>query len=555
MICIGAMFELLGVTAILPFVNVAMNPESISKERYLELLYLKLNVSSTNAFLASLSLGLMMIYLLKNLYLTFMNYAIYRFTYNNQRELANKLLKGYLKQPYTFFLKTNSSDLVRNIRDDTSMFFDTVLSVMQLSVELIVCSLLSVYLLFMDKAITIGVGVILVLSMFAVMKLVKKNIEKKGKLSRKSQAGMTQWLLQTFGGIKETKVLERESFFRNKFDNEYKCYADSHCIYQTLSYFPKPFMETVCICGLLLLVTVKLLNGVASDYFISTLSVFAVAAFRLLPAFNRITGFISRIMFNKSGVENVYHDLKEVEELERNRYEYEEKSIGELEFNNTICVRDLSFSYPNTNECVLKEVNLEIPHNKSVAFIGASGAGKTTLADIIMGILHQDLGTISVDGVDINNNMKRWHSYIGYIPQSIYLMDDTIRNNIAFGIDNESISEERVREVLEEAQLMEFVDGLENGLDTVIGEEGVRLSGGQRQRIGIARALYRNPRILVLDEATSALDNDTESAVMDAINCMAGKKTLIIIAHRLSTITNCDIVYEIKDSKVYKLRG
>lgn len=556
MICIGALFELLGVTAILPFVNVAMNPESISKEWYLELLYMKLNVSSTNAFLAILSLGLMVVYLLKNVYLTFMNYIIYRFTYNNQRELANKLLKGYLKQPYTFFLKTNSSDLVRNIRDDTSMFFDTVLSVMQLSVELIVCSLLSVYLLFMDKVITIGVGIILLLSMFAVMKLVKKNIEKKGRLSRESQAGMTQWLLQTFGGIKETKVLEREKFFQKKFDNEYKSYADSHCIYQTLSYFPKPFMETVCICGLLLLVTIKLLKGVASDYFISTLSVFAVAAFRLLPAFNRITGFISRIMFNKSGVENVYHDLKEVEELERIRNEsIENSSKSELVFKKSICVRNLSFSYPNSNECVLKDVNIEIPHNKSVAFIGASGSGKTTLADIIMGILSQDTGTISIDGIDIRNDISKWHSYIGYIPQSIYLMDDTIRNNIAFGIDEADISEERVNEVLVEAQLLEFVKGLENGVDTIIGEEGVRLSGGQRQRIGIARALYRNPSVLVLDEATSALDNDTESAVMDAINCMAGKKTLIIIAHRLSTITNCDIVYEVSDSKVVKVRG
>ena len=203
----------------------------------------------------------------------------------------------------------------------------------------------------------------------------------------------------------------------------------------------------------------------------------------------------------------------------------------------------------------MKDVNIEIPHNKSVAFIGASGSGKTTLADIIMGILSQDTGTISIDGIDIRNDISKWHSYIGYIPQSIYLMDDTIRNNIAFGIDEADISEERVNEVLVEAQLLEFVKGLENGVDTIIGEEGVRLSGGQRQRIGIARALYRNPSVLVLDEATSALDNDTESAVMDAINCMAGKKTLIIIAHRLSTITNCDIVYEVSDSKVVKVRG
>ena len=257
-------------------------------------------------------------------------------------------------------------------------------------------------------------------------------------------------------------------------------------------------------------------------------------------------------MFNKAGVDSVYHDLKEVEQLEADKRFQEKRSTGAspIEFSKKIEIEGLSFVYPNTEEYVLKDVNIAIEHNKSIAFIGASGSGKTTIADIIMGILTPTKGKILVDGVDISDNMTSWHSMIGYIPQSIYLMDDTIRNNIAFGIDEDKISDARIREVLAEAQLLEFVEGLSEGLNTVIGEQGIRLSGGQRQRIGIARALYSNPEVLVLDEATSALDNDTESAVMDAINSMAGKKTLIIIAHRLSTIEHCDVVFEVKDSTI-----
>lgn len=552
LICIGALFELLGVTAILPFVNVAINPDSVNEKWYLRDLYSVLKLESPNIFLTVLAIFLIVIYIVKNIYLTIMNYCIFNFTYNNQRELARKLLNSYLKQPYTFFVKTNSADLIRNIRDDTSMFFDTVLSFMQLSVEVIVSILLLSYLLVMDKVITIGVGIFLSISMLAVMKVIKKNIGIKGTISRESRAGMSKWLMQTFGGIKETKILEREDYFAKRVDNEYCNFANSHCVYQTLSYIPKPFMETVCICGLLGLVAVKLLRGVASEYFITTLSVFAIAAFRLLPAFNRITGYLSRIMFNKAGVDSVYHDLKEVEQLEADKKLQEKLSAGAspIEFSKKIEIEGLSFVYPNTEEYVLEDVNIAIEHNKSIAFIGASGSGKTTIADIIMGILTPTKGKILVDGVDIRDNMTSWHSMIGYIPQSIYLMDDTIRNNIAFGIDEDKISDVRIREVLSEAQLLDFVEGLSEGLNTVIGEQGIRLSGGQRQRIGIARALYSNPEVLVLDEATSALDNDTESAVMDAINSMAGKKTLIIIAHRLSTIEHCDVVFEVKDSTI-----
>ncbi len=550
-IIIGALWELLGITAILPFINVAVNPDSIYKNQYLSYFYERLNMTSPNTFLAMLAFMLIVIYIIKNVYLTIMNYGIYRFTYNNQRQIATKLLRSYLKQPYTFFLKTNSADLIRNISEDVSMLFDTVLSAMQLMVEFIVCGLLLVFLLFMDKSITIGVGIVLVVFLFVMMRSLKKNIQSRGQKVREARAGMTKWLLQTFGGIKENKIMERDSFFMGQFDEQYAKFANNHCVYQTLSYMPKPAMETLCIGSVLFVIALKLLRGVDSTYFISTMSIFAVAAFRLLPAFNRIMGYVSRIMFNKTGVTSVYHDLREIEELEKQSKEQDTTTQnGPLPFQKEITISKIGFHYPEVETWVLKDVNLVIPKNHSVAFIGPSGAGKTTLADIILGVLSPQEGQVLVDGEDARAHMSSWHAKLGYIPQSIYLMDDTIRHNIAYAVEEKDISEERINKVIEEAQLKDFINTLENGIDTVIGEKGVRLSGGQRQRIGIARALYDNPEILILDEATSALDTDTETAVMEAINSLAGKKTLLIIAHRLSTIENCDLVYEIKNESV-----
>jgi len=302
----------------------------------------------------------------------------------------------------------------------------------------------------------------------------------------------------------------------------------------------------------LLVVIFKLLRGVDSVYFVSTMSVFAVAAYRLLPSFNRISGYLSRIMFNKVSVDAIYEDLKAVEELEK--VEREEDNSSAIKFEKDIRVDNMSFKYPDSEKNVISDVDILIPKNKSVAFIGPSGAGKTTLADIILGILYPQKGGIKVDGVGISGNSKAWKEKLGYIPQAIFLTDDTIKRNIAYGIDDAEIDEKRIQEVINEAQLREYVDSLPDGIETEIGERGVRLSGGQRQRIGIARALYSNPEILVLDEATSALDTETETAVMEAINHLSGKKTMIIIAHRLSTIENCDIVFEIKDGKVTRQR-
>lgn len=550
-IIVGTFLELAGVTAIMPFIDVVMNPETIDRKWYLKIPYESLNFQNTTVFIIFVAVVLIAVYILKNVYLCFMYYAQYRFTYDNRRKVATRMLNAYLKQPYSYHRIHPSSELMRNISTDTERMFDCVLSILQLFTEGCVCVVLVVYLFIMDKSITIGVGAILSLFVLVFYRGFKKYLNYVGNENRKYAARITQWLQQSFGGIKEAKILEREDYFLNQFDYNYKKSASYDRKYRFLQVAPRPIMEMVFVAAILAVIIVKLLNGTQSAYFVSTLSVFAIAAFRLMPSMNRITNYMSVLMFTKGSVEKVYHDLQEVERLEKNKPM--ETADVSLELKKEIQIRNLSFRYPDASENVLENISFTIPKNRSIAFIGPSGAGKTTLADIILGVLEPTAGQICVDGIDIQNCMSAWHKNIGYIPQSIYLMDASIRENVAFGIPEEQIDETCLRRALEEAQLKEFVDSLPEGLDTVIGESGVRLSGGQRQRIGIARALYNDPDVLVLDEATSALDNETEKAVMDAIDRLAGNKTLIIIAHRLTTITNCDVIYEVKDRQIKRV--
>ena len=319
-------------------------------------------------------------------------------------------------------------------------------------------------------------------------------------------------------------------------------------INRLLSITPKYMVEAVCMTGLLIAIIIKLNFGHGElENFIPQLATFAVAAFRLLPSVGRINEHVNNILYAVPSVDLIYGDLKGIEDYQESKGEEEGK---EWSFEHGITAKHITYAYPNTDTNVLEDASCVIPKGKTVAFIGSSGAGKTTMADIILGLLAPQRGKILVDDIDVFKNLTMWHHQIGYIPQVIYLSDDTIRNNIAFGIHEDQIDEEAVRTALKKAQLAEFVDTLPDGLDTIVGDRGVRLSGGQRQRIGIARALYHDPEILVLDEATSALDNETETAVMEAIESLQGSKTMIIIAHRLTTIQNADIIYEVGDGKV-----
>ncbi len=545
---IGSGLELLGVSAIMPFVNVAMSPESISESGWMYFLYNRLRIGNVNEFLVFLAFLLVAVYVCKNLFLIYLYDYQYKFTYQGQKRLECKLLSCYMHQDYTFHLSRNSAALQRNIIQDVTGFFQSVLAFLQFLTEVCVCLALFGYLLVVDVTITIGVAVLLGILVLIFMGYFRRKIGNIGAESRGANAKRVQWVQQALGGIKEVKILSREPYFLDSYEKNAEIYANKQRKYQLATIVPRPIMEMLGISSLLIIVAVKLLNGADITHMLPVLSVFAIAAFRLLPSAGRLSGCLGTMSFNRSAVNEVCKDIEEADTLLR-AYQARSNGNGKLLFEREITVEKVSFKYPDADRFVLEEASLSIPKNKSVAFIGPSGAGKTTMADVILGVLEPQKGHIMVDGKDVYRHMESWHKKLGYIPQTIYLMDDSIRRNVAFGVAEEEIDDNRVREALREAQLLAFIEGLEDGIDTYIGERGVRLSGGQRQRIGIARALYNDPEILVLDEATSALDNETEKAIMEAIDMLQGSKTLLIIAHRLTTIQNCDYIYEIRDGK------
>lgn len=544
-IFIGAFVELLGVSAVMPLIEVATQPQQMNEKWYFVLISGYTGITDSSQMLVFLAVVLIVIYVLKNIYVTMMYSLQYRFIFNNQQRLSVRMMKSYMQQDYLFHVSKNVAELQRNITNDVNGFFTVALNVLQFLAEFSVSAVIIVFLLVQDWASTLAVASLLLLFMGFFMIFFRKVLVKKGEESRQTNVLVTKWLFQSFSGIKEIKVTNKENFFAANYDKNYKRYAGIQRQQSVLTFLPKPVMETVCICSLMLAMIIKILV-VKSDItsFVTTLSIFAVAAFRMLPSFNKITGYISGMMFNKPAIDAVYRDLKEIEKLREQRTAHM-LDTQRVSFQQAITLDGLSFRYPESDKWILKDASLTIHKNTSVAFIGASGAGKTTAADLILGILEPQEGAVLIDGTDIKRCMSSWHEKLGYIPQTIYLMDDTIRANIAFGIPESEIDDAAVEKALKEAQLDEFVRSLPEGLDTMVGDRGVKLSGGQRQRIGIARALYRDPQVLVLDEATSALDNETETEVMRAIDGLHGSRTLIVIAHRLSTIKNCDFVYEV----------
>lgn len=549
MILFGSILELVGVSVILPFVNAITTPDSFMEISYVKILCKLLHISTARGILLFISISLIVVYILKNIYICIMNDVLYAFIYNNQQKLAYEIFDCCLKQPYLFFVSRNSSEMIRTIACDVGMFYNSILAILQFFTEISCCGLLLAMMIYMDKSITIGVAIMLIIFVYVYLKLIKQKILILGEDTRNNQVMMTSWIQQAFGGIKEIKILSREKYFLDGYADNFANYSEASRKFIIYSIIPKPLLEALCISGLMGVIAIKLYRGVDLTYFIPTLSVFAVAAFRILPSAGRIAQHINNISYNSIAVDIVYRNKKIVDELNENG----NISVGdtnEITFNNNIRLEHVSFKYPERDAIILDNVSFIIPKNKSVAFIGPSGAGKTTLADVILGVLSPDQGHLYVDNTDVFKNIKSWNKHLGYIPQTIFLTEGSIKENIAFGVPKEEIDEERLWRAIEDAQLKEFVESLWKGVDTPVGERGGKLSGGQRQRIGIARALYTNPDILVLDEATSALDTDTETAVMEAIEKFSGKKTIIIIAHRLTTIRNCDIIFEVNNGKV-----
>lgn len=547
-VVIGSLLELLGVSIFTPFVNIIMNQEAIHKTWYLKMIYDTFGFQSNMGFLAFLAGCIIVVYIVKNVYLIIQRSFMFKFSYNTQMRLSTRLLRTYMKEPYTFHLNKNIATLQRSLQEDTSLFMQVILYTFELIAEIVTCLVLGTFLLVVSKSITIVVVGLLVLCVGLFYFITKRYARRLGVENQEYRGKIFQWMNQSLGGIKEIKILDREKYFIDEYQEYYTKYAKGLRISRVISILPKYIVEAVCMTGLLLAIIIKMFFGEADIiYYIPQLAVFAVAALRLMPSVGKINEYLTSILYALPSVDLVYHDLDEIASYVEQR-DKEVKETWNLE--EEIHVEKVTYAYPGVEEPVIKDADFIVPKGKTVAFIGASGAGKTTMVDIILGLLEPQSGKIMADKLNIHEKPKTFHSQVGYIPQVIYLSDDTIRNNIAFGVEGQDIDEAAVKEAVKKAQLTEFIDSLPNGLDTIVGDRGVRLSGGQRQRIGIARALYHDPEILVLDEATSALDNETEAAVMEAIENLQGTKTMIIIAHRLTTIRNVDIIYEVGDGNV-----
>lgn len=547
---IGSVLELLAVAVFNPFIEVLMQTSSIEDDSFLKLFFTHIHLNGIEQYLVVLSALIAVIYLVKNIYLSFLQNVILSFSYTTRMNLATRLLTTYMNEPYTFHLSKNIAEMQRCLQSDTSQFMSLINSCLQLTVEMVTCLALAAYLFHTSHSITVVIGVLLLLCIGLFFMISKKVSSRLGRQNENYNAKLFQWINQSLGGIKELKILQREEYFIDSYKTNYKKLIWGARVNELIAALPKYIVETVAMVGLVFAIIIKLLFGHgALETFIPQIAVFAVAAFRLLPSVGRVNAYINSIMYNKASLDMIYDDLKEIDSEPVQEIEWQEKKEKWI-FTKGVTVEHVSYHYPDSDVEVLHDISLEIPKGKTVALIGPSGAGKTTLADIILGLLPQVSGVVRMDQHNVYENLRSWREKLGYIPQSIYLSDDTIRNNVAFGIYEAQIDDNAIWKALEKAQLKEFVQGLENGLDTYVGDRGVRLSGGQRQRIGIARALYHDPEILVLDEATSALDSSTEQAVMESIESLQGLKTMIIIAHRLTTIKNADLVYEVSGGNV-----
>lgn len=552
LILIGAFSELIGVSVIVPFINAIMEPEQLMRESYIQVICNFWGITQINQLIVGIAALLSLVYIVKNILALILADQQYKFSYYGRRNLKNRMMRCYMMQEYAFHQENSSADLMRNINGDTDMFYETVLNMLQLASELCICVVLVGYLLIKEPVITICVALCMGVLVLIFLTKFKKSLSALGHQRRKFTSAMTKCMQQGFGGIKEIKVSNKEEVFCRDYEKNNLQYTEAMRKNLLLNAIPKPVMEMICISSLMAVIAVKFCTSSNTDNFIVTLGVFAVAAFKLLPSVNKISGYLSTIIHNGIVVDIIAQELQHIRILEQNIDKEAAETQTEVAFEREISLNHVSFRYPDTEDDVLEDVTLVIPKNKSVAFIGPSGAGKTTMVDLILGVMKPTKGCIRIDDQELGDKIRKWHKQIGYIPQNIYMLDDTIRNNVRFELSDKAVSDDEVWRALEDAQLKEFVEGLENGLDTVIGEAGTRISGGQRQRIGIARALYRRPAVLVLDEATSALDTETEAAVMESIEHLKGKMTILIIAHRLSTIENCEIVYEIKDKKAVK---
>lgn len=551
MIFIGGILETLSISAMLPVVWVIIDAESVQQNKYCQWAMHFLHLHDMHEFIITLLVLLMIMYLLKNAYLLWLTSEQNRFISGNRNKIISQVLREFLNRPYEFYLDADIPTVFRLTDSDIPNVFSILMALISLASETVVFVLICGVLVATDWRLVLFLVIISGIVTIVMFKVLKPRLNKLGTTNQAIQSRIAKWRIQAIYGIKDVKVLHRESFFADNYESNGKIGAKLNQKYAIINALPRILIETIFMVSILGYLVVCVALGDDMTQMLPTLTAFGLAAVRLLPCVNRINTYLTDISYFRPCLDYVYENMN-INEISKktNQTLLPVDETKTMQLRNRIELKDIVYAYPNTDTLIFDHADMEIPYGKSIGIMGPSGAGKSTIVDILLGLLKVHEGQILCDGDNVFENYPAWLAQIGYIPQSIYLVDEPIRNNIAFGIADDEIDDNRIWQVLEEAQLKEFIQTLPEGLDTTIGDRGVRLSGGQRQRLGIARALYHNPEILVFDEATSALDNETEAAVMEAINSFHGKKTMVIIAHRLNTIEKCDMIYKVEGGKI-----
>ncbi|MEM8501874.1 MAG: ABC transporter ATP-binding protein [Cyanobacteria bacterium P01_D01_bin.1] len=558
--------EVFGIGIIGPFLGLATDPALLHERNFLKSIYSASGVTEESTFIAILGIVVILVFCFKSFVAWYTQAYIAMFSDEQQRLIINKMIGGYLQAPYIYHTKKNSSSIIDTIIEVANTFTLGILNPLLTSIANLFVMLAIFILLFSTSQLTMLVILVIFLPVIAIFNASKEKVQVWGRTTRQSKESIIKIVNHAFGSVKETKVIGCESYFESQISAQTQRLKDSHSSFVAFKIMPRFMVESLMILCVVGVVVIFLMSGRNTQELIPVLGVYALAAIRILPAISNTVVGLSVLKNSSFTINQIYSDLKELEQLEvisersasssqaitTERSQLLKESSRKLEFEHSITIDNISYKYPQTDKYSLNKISLTLNKGESIAFIGKSGAGKTTLVDVILGLLTAQEGDILVDGVSIYSDIRSWQNIVGYIPQTIYLTDDTLARNIAFGVEDALIDREKLQEAIKLAQLSDVVEKLPKGLETMVGERGILLSGGQRQRVGIARALYGESEILVLDEATAALDNETEKLVSRAISALSGKKTLIMIAHRLSTVESCDRLYMLEEGCILK---
>jgi ABC-type multidrug transport system fused ATPase/permease subunit len=540
---LGTAVEAFGIGLVIPVMTTMSKASPGNSGSVLQPLFNFFGIQSVGTMVGVAVLSIVVAFMVKNAYQLFYSWYVQRFSNFSSQQLSSMLFRSFLRRPYTFHLQRNSSELLNTVQQEVGMTLGIVTSTTGLLKEILLGGSVAVLMFITEPVAAASTLVILIFGSILYTKVTKPRIAYFGQQRQKIQAPLMRYLLQGFGGVKDIQVLGRSDDFSTQFEQQNLVVHDASLRYSLIRQIGPMWTELLAMSGLTVVVWVMVWQGRAPDRIIPLLGLFVIATWRFVPSINNVISLVNSLSYSKPAVESLYNEFE---------YIKKQNKIVKTQavFTDKIEMRNLTFSYANTLAPSLRDVNIVIRKGETVGFIGPSGAGKSTLVDVILGLLPPSSGELLVDGINMHEHNIEWQSTIGYVAQAIYLTDDTIRRNVAFGIAENKIDDVALERALKSAQLWEFVQGLPDKTHSIVGERGIRVSGGQRQRIGIARALYHEPQVLVLDEATSSLDIETETEVMSAIRALQGFKTILIVAHRLSTVQHCDRVYKIEDATI-----